>query len=208
MAVHRLGGLQDGPVAGAAAQVARHRLLGPQPPDASRRRGGAGLVVQREQRHHETGSAEAALRAVALEHGLLRRVQCAIGAGQVLYREHGAAVDGTEQPDAAVDRTQLQLPVVEFAQHHRAGAAVALGAAFPGAVLALLAQPVEQHGVGRRRLECDGLVAAHEAQRAGGQCHGRWRRSGGCQDGLTGGGSLHDRRRRGTEHMKSDMNTI
>ena len=39
------GSLQDGPVAGAAAQVARHRLLGLQPPDASRRRGGAGLVV-------------------------------------------------------------------------------------------------------------------------------------------------------------------
>ncbi len=70
---HALAGIEDRPVAGAAAQVAR-QVVGQLLPGGL---GAAGLVVLvgRPQRHHEAGRAEAALRAVAVDHRLLDRVQ-------------------------------------------------------------------------------------------------------------------------------------
>ena len=70
---HALAGVEDRPVAGAAAQVAGE-LVGEL---LARRPRAAALVVLvgRPQRHHEARRAEAALRAVALDHRLLHRMQ-------------------------------------------------------------------------------------------------------------------------------------
>ena len=71
---HALAGIEDRPVAGAAAQVAREivgQLL-------ARRAGvprGLVVLVGGPQRHHEARRAEAALRAVAVDHRLLHRMQ-------------------------------------------------------------------------------------------------------------------------------------
>ena len=66
-------GVADGAVAGAAAQVAREFFLG--------QLAGDGLtmadmvLVHAEEAHHEAGSAEPALGAVALDHRFLRGVE-------------------------------------------------------------------------------------------------------------------------------------
>jgi hypothetical protein len=178
-------GIDDGPVAGAAAQVARDgglRLLA-----AERARRAAIGVVEGEQRHHEAWRAEAALRGMVIDHGLLHRVQGAVGRGQVLDREHRTAIDRRQRPDAAVDRPQHRAFAVEFADHDRAGAAVALGAALAGAVATAGAQPVEQHRVGVDAIDARLAQAAQQTQGTDGQGHrrgsaGRRRaRRGGCR---------------------------
>ncbi|MOA22612.1 hypothetical protein D3C78_1431810 [compost metagenome] len=66
------GGLQDRPVAGAAAQVAGEGFVGLV---------GVGLLavfLQGKQRHDKARRAEAALGAVAFDHGLLHAVQLAL----------------------------------------------------------------------------------------------------------------------------------
>ena len=68
-AARLLGRFQNWPIASATAEVAGERFVGFM---------GIGLVtvlLQREQRHHETGGAKAALRTVALDHGFLHAVQ-------------------------------------------------------------------------------------------------------------------------------------
>ena len=88
----------DRGVAGAAAEIAGERVV-----DrllAGQRVGRAG---QGEHRHDEAGRAEAALRAVAVDHRLLHRVQPPVGALEVLDGEQLAAVEGRHELDAGVD---------------------------------------------------------------------------------------------------------
>ena len=139
-------GVEDGAVAGAAAQVAGEGV------GDGRAVGAGGVVlVEGEQAHREAGRAEAALGAVAVRQGPLDRVQ-AVGAGEggeVFDGEQRLAVEGGQQAEAGIDGPQLQRAADGLADHHAAGAAVAFGAAFLGAGGAdVLAQPVE-HRAGR-----------------------------------------------------------
>ena len=177
---HALAGVEDGPVAGAAAQVAR-QLVGEL---LACRDAAAGVVVlvRIPHRHHEARGAEAALRAVALDHRLLGRVQRAVRALQVLDSEERLAVQRRQELDAGVDRPQRQTAHGRrvarggaLADHDRAGAAVALVAALLGAGAArVFAQPVE-HAAGRCGIDdLDDLTTVEEADRAtghgGAQC--------------------------------------
>jgi hypothetical protein len=81
---------------------------------------------------------------VALDHRALHRMVAA----EVFHREQGLAVQRRDEGGAGIHRVELQRAVHQFTDHHRAGAAVALGAAFLGAGAAgILAQPV-QHAAG------------------------------------------------------------
>jgi hypothetical protein len=89
-------------------------------------------VIEREQRHDEAGGAKATLGGVALHQGALHRVK--VGAvGEVLDRDHLGPIGLTGEQDAGVDRLIDEAAADQPAQHHGAGAAVALGAAFLGA---------------------------------------------------------------------------
>ena len=165
---HALAGIEDRPVAGAAAQVAG------QISSASCCRvgfvplAGKALVACR-QRHHEARRAEAALRAVAVDHRLLHRVQrVAAGVAHVFHREQRLAVQRGQEADAGVDALQLELAAARrLADDHRAGTAVAFGAAFLGAGAArVFAQPL-QHGAGGRSVgDLDQAAAVVERDRA------------------------------------------
>jgi hypothetical protein len=129
------------------------------------------VLVHAEQAHHEAGGAEAALRPVAPDHGLLRRVQAAVGAGEVFDGPQRQAVDRVGQADAAVDRAVLQPVGRGLAQHDGAGAAVAFTAALLGAGAGqVLAQQVEQGAVGRDIAQRDNLAAADESDGPGTSC--------------------------------------
>ncbi len=170
---HALAGVEDRPVAGAAAEVAGQRVgeLLARRPRAVR----AVLLVAGGQRDRKARGAEAALRTVAFEQRLLRRVQRAVG-GEVLDAQQGLAVEHRQESQAGVDAAQAQL----FArpgqpgQQHGAGAAVALVAAFLGAGAArMLAQPSQRRGRRWQALDLDDGTAVDEADRAGRHAHGR-----------------------------------
>jgi hypothetical protein len=129
---------QDRRVAGAAAQVAgKLRLSWPVSP----------LRCAVAMADDEAGRAEAALRPVMLDHGLLHRVQLAIGTGEAFDRAQRAAVELRQEEDAGVQRTAA----LRVGHHHGAGTAVAFVAALLGAgQAAAIAQPVEQRGRRRR----------------------------------------------------------
>jgi len=170
--VHAFGRVEDRPVAGAAAQVARQRVAHRLPP------GPAGVLVEPEQAHHEAGRTEAALRAVALDHRLLHRMQ-RVGHGEALHRVDGLAVHGRQEAETGVDAVPCEAIAPRFGDRHHARAAVALGAAFLRAgELSLLAQPGEQRGLWRHARDLDGRAVQQEAQRAGvgiGHCSGEAR---------------------------------
>ena len=104
-------------------------------------------VIKPEQRHDEARRAEAALRAVGLDHGLLHRVQATIG--EVINGDHLGTVGLAGEQDAGIDRRIGDAAIDAAAQHHRAGAAIALGAAFLGAERALLQAQIVEQGQGR-----------------------------------------------------------
>ena len=126
----------------------------------------AALAVQHEQAHHETRRAEAALRAVAFDHGALRRVQRAVSTRDVGGGEHGHALHAVRQADAAVDGAVAELAVAApLGQRHGAGAAVAAGAALlDGGAVQVVTQHVEQRAVGRHVGQRLRLAAQDEAQ--------------------------------------------
>ncbi len=154
--------VDDRPVAGAAAEISRQRLA-----DASVGRGLA-LVIEREQAHDDPRRAEAALRAVKVDHRLLKRVQ-RVAVGEVLDRQHFRAVDLPEQQDAGVDGLVSERAAAQAREDHRAGAAIAFGAAFLRSLgPRLLAQPIEQRRARREAIQRDGFAAKAEGQfRAG-----------------------------------------
>ncbi len=117
-------GVRDGPVTGAAAQVA---LEVP-------RQVGLLLVVEGGRRHHHAGGAEPALEALPFHELLLHRMQARAGggAGQALHRGHGPAVGTDGRVDAAVHRGAVHVD--------GAGPAVAAVAALLDTEVALLPQ--------------------------------------------------------------------
>ena len=137
-AAHDLGGPHDRRIAGAAAEIALQRLLD--------------LVLRRPrrrqpeavERHDEARRAEAALRAVLVDERLLHGMQRA-GQSQVLHRHDVGRVERSDEADAGIDGLVAEIAVDEPPDEHRAGAAVALRAAFLRAGQALLEpQMVEQ----------------------------------------------------------------
>ncbi|MNO59771.1 hypothetical protein D3C76_503670 [compost metagenome] len=147
LAAGLLGGIEDRPVAGAATQVAGQRLMGFGL--ALLGISAAGVLLQGEQRHDEAGGAETALRAVAVDHGLLHAVQLAavlevVDADELLAVQRGnesqAGVEGAIADALGAFRAD------QLADHHGAGAAVAGGAALLGAGFAEVLTQVVEHG--------------------------------------------------------------
>ena len=85
-----------------------------------------------------------------IDHRLLHRVQPALFAAQMLDGDDMGAVERAEEADAGVDPLIGEFAAGELPDQHRAGAAIALGAAFLGAAQRTVeAQPVEQGRIGR-----------------------------------------------------------
>ena len=95
-------GVDDRTIAGAAAEVAGEPVLDALAV-AERAHQPAGIKL-----HHEARRAEAALRAVLVDHEFLRRMQAAVGALEVLDRGQLAAVQRRHELDARVDRAMAQ----------------------------------------------------------------------------------------------------
>ena len=164
LSLHLASGLHDGAVSGAAAQVARQRLVGGVRVYALALRGAA--LVQCKQAHDKAGRAKAALRTMALDHGLLHRVQRAVGPGQVGGGPQRHTVDGLGRLDTAVDSAVLQTAIDGLSHHHSAGPAVACGAAFFGGRQAqVLPQQVQQGAVWWDVMAFNHRIAVPKAQR-------------------------------------------
>ena len=152
-------GLHDRLIAGAAAEVALQRRFD-----------GAGIGArvfhpQPVKRHHKARGAKAALAAVMFDHRRLHRMQPAIGAAQMLDRDDMAAMARGKEADAGVHRLIAQPAVMQASDQHRAGAAVALGAAFLGAgQAAVQAQEVQQRIAGADLVQADRGVVQKKAQ--------------------------------------------
>ena len=149
----------DRGVAGAAAEIAGERVV-----DRLLAWQRVGRAGQGEHRHDEAGRAEATLRAVAVDHRLLDRVQPSVGALEVLDGEQLAAVQGRHELNAGVDGAVVEPRTIRLGDDHGAGTAVALVAPFLGPRPASCQpQPVE-HRLGRvDPVELDQLVAEEEA---------------------------------------------
>jgi len=147
------GGVDNGPVAGAAAEIARQRIVDCCPIGSL-----AIAVEMREQAHDDAGRAKAALRPVTGRHRGLHRMQFSL-VREILDRDEFAAVQLAERRDAGVHRFIKQAPVMLPCDHHRARTAIAFGAAFLGSGRALLQpQPVEYRRLRRKPIEPDGSV--------------------------------------------------
>ena len=119
--MHGHGRIQDGTVAGASAEVARDGFHGLFAADGA----ALGAVVEVVQTHDKPRGAKTALRSVVVHHGLLHRMQLAVGR-QIAGGGDLQAVGRMRHADAAVDR----VGIFARAQHHGASAAVARGATF------------------------------------------------------------------------------
>jgi hypothetical protein len=160
--VHRPGGRDDRPVAGAAAEIAGERVVDPRPARRARL-----LVVEGRQGHHEARRAEAALRAVVLDHRLLDRVERAVRALEVLDGQELAAVQRRHEADAGIDRAVAQPAVFGLGDDDAARPAIALGTALLGAPPEGVAPEPFEHGERRvDGLERDRLVPQKEAHAA------------------------------------------
>ena len=150
---HLLRRVQDGPVAGAAAQVARQLGLRQFARNTLALR--HMVLVHAKQAHDKAGRAKAALRAVALHHRLLRRMQRTGGPAlqqrvgrQVFHGPQGQPLHRMGHAYAAVDGLEAQRTTLGLAQNHGAGAAVAFAAAFLGAGAAQVFAQQLQQGAG------------------------------------------------------------
>ena len=163
------------------------------------------------ERHHEARRAEAALRAVAVGHRALDRVERA-APRQALDGLQRLAVEHRQEEDAGIDRAPFDRVAVQLAEQHGAGAAIALGAAFLGAGAAQrVAQIVEDGGGGIGVLDLDHLAVEEEADHLGLpaaiQAPSRCRSAGvmrvGLPSGITCGIDRHrlDPRRRGADML-------
>jgi hypothetical protein len=114
----------------------------------------------------EARGAEAALRAVVIDHRLLDGVERAVGGSEPFDRAQRLAVELGQEEDAGVERAGAAGGV---GQQDRAGAAVAFVAALLGAgEAAILAQPVERRAGGRGVGEIDPFAVEEK-----GKMHGR-----------------------------------
>ena len=168
-AFRSLGRPDDRRIAGAAAQVAGKLIV----------MVGRAIEVRHGHADDKAWRAKAALAAMMGDHRLLHRVKCAARAGDALDRSHRLAVKLRQEEDACVQR----LRAILIRDHHGAGAAVALIAAFLGAGQpARFAQPVKQCPC--RDLPFDANRRSVQQKR---NCHPSVRR------GLPGQGSLRGR---------------
>src|SRR5947207_956643 len=122
--VHPASGIDDRTITGAAAEIARERVVDVAARWPVRR------LVQREQRHHKAGCAKAALRAMAVDERLLDRMQRAIIASQALDGDQLLAVERRDKLNARIDRAKSHAAVLELADDDGTCAAIALGTAF------------------------------------------------------------------------------
>ncbi len=142
------GGFEDRSVAGAAAEVAGQGFVGLVRIVFIDR---AGVLLQGEQAHDEARRAEAALRAVAVDHRLLDAVQTALVL-EVFDADQLLAVQRGDEGQARVEGAIAQALAHQLADHHGTGATVTGGAALLGSGLAtILAQILQHRGVG---IEC------------------------------------------------------
>ena len=117
----------DTDITGAAAKIALQCLFD------HRDRGRGCTHPQRIKRHHETGRAEAALRAVEIDHRLLDGMKRAVGALEMLHRDDMAPVKRSQEADAGIHAFINEPAAIEPSDQHRAGAAIAFRATFLGA---------------------------------------------------------------------------
>ena len=155
-------GLNDGRIAGAAAEIAGESVMD-QRQLGRTTFGGIGVG-----RHDETGRTESALRTTTAGVGELHRVQLA-ARSKTFDRANAKAVDLTEHHQTSIDCTPLDPAVFELFQDDRARAAIALGAALLGSGQPkAFAQPVEQRrcrrdarGVNRPAINNDAGIVRH-----------------------------------------------
>ena len=169
----RPGRVADRAVAGAAAEVAADGVeveaVGAVLRVGLVVRRAVGAVVLRGHRADEAGRAVAALRPAADRELGLDRVQVA-GVAEPLGGDDLLAVEREGRHQAGVDRGPPAAVAVGPRDQHRAGAALALGAALLGPGQAEAAQEVERVGVGghaaeRPRLSVDGdLGLGHQSR--------------------------------------------
>ena len=127
-----------------------------------------------DQTHHDAGGAKAALRAVALDHFFLHRMERAIGLFQTLYRFDRLAIERWKQLDAGIGRhiVHARTGSIEFSHHHHTRTTVALCASFFGSgTLQLLAQIVQNGGGAALTLGFNDLSVEHKAHGVGGLGH-------------------------------------
>jgi hypothetical protein len=127
-------------------------------------------VKQGEQRHYESRRAEAALRAVKVDQGLLDRMQAAV-TRKILDGDEIRAIGLASQHDAGVDRVIDEPPTLPSlacgggkaggaaAQHHRARPAIPLSATFLGSGRAFMKAKIIQ----KREVWCDAAQMDHRA---------------------------------------------
>ena len=145
-------------ITGATAEIARQCVF-----NLCARRMGVGFV-QCEQGHHESRSAESALRAMLLHHGLLHRMQLVLPA-KSLHGIDRLAIQGRQELYARIHGSADQ-PVcgagigpgfgtrfgTRFGNHNGAGPAVAFGATFLGTRQSAVNAQVLQHRPRGRRV--------------------------------------------------------
>ena len=150
----------DRAIAGAAAQIARERIIDHRLVERARP-----LLMQDEQAHHDARRTEAALRTVMGDHRFLDRMQRA-ALCEILHGDEIRPVDLAEQQDAGIDRLVDEPPVPHPSERDSAGAAIALPATLLGAERAhLLAQIIEQRGARMEFGNFAGHAVAGEADR-------------------------------------------
>ena len=153
----RQRGVNDRPVAGAAAEIARELIVDPVTID------GAALLAHGEERHDDAGRAEAALRAVVIDHRLLNGVKRG-PVRQIFDGQDLGAVRHAQEGDAGIDRPVHKLAVLQSRENDGAGAAIAFIAAFlrsRGA--AILPQPVKKAPCRRKVSQPKALVSEDDA---------------------------------------------
>lgn len=161
----RLGGADDGGVAGAAAKVARKRCVV------------IGIAVEMRGGHRDgkPRCAKTALAAVMVDERLLYRMQGAIRGGEALDGGDMFARQLGQEQDAGIQR----VVAAGIRDHDRASAAVAFVAAFFCAgELAFLAQPVEQGCGWGRVAQADSCAVEVERNIHSGRAPPRYHMSG------------------------------
>ena len=151
------GGVDNGPVAGTAAKIAREAIVDFCPAGSL-----AVAVEMREQAHDNAGRTKAALRPMTRRHRRLHRMQFPL-VREVLHRDEFAAVQLAKCRDAGVHRFIKQTAIVLPCDDHGTRAAIAFGAALLGSRRTLLQpQPIEHRRLRRELIEPNGPAVPAE----------------------------------------------